>query len=323
MKTHIIETFDTDPWRNLAIEETIMETTEPDEISLYLWQNENTVVIGRNQNAWQECRCSLLESDGCRLARRRTGGGAVFHDIGNLNFTFAVSPELYDVKRQNSVIIAACGALGVDAEFTGRNDMTVDGRKFSGCAYLKTQKSYMHHGTILISADMKKMGRYLAPSDEKLHSKGVESVRARVTNLAEFIPDITVEMVRKELCRAFEGIYGTADITTEEDYPAAMIDEIYRRNSSWEWNYGKTPQFDAELKKRFEWGGVQILLAIHNGFTTSIKVYTDSMDPHLAERIETAFAGKHYGTELAEAAEEISHGDIQLEDIALWLKSAL
>lgn len=319
MKNHIIETFGTDPWHNLALEETIMDTTEPGDVTLYLWQNENTVVIGRNQNAWQECRCQLLESDGCRLARRRSGGGAVFHDIGNLNFTFVASPECYDTDKQNSVIISACRARGINAELTGRNDITVNGRKFSGCAFLKTQKSSMHHGTILISADMDKMSRYLAPSEDKLRSKGVVSVRARVANLRDFDSDITVKTMREELKQAFEKIYGTADVRTEKNYPASMMEKLYARNSSWEWNYGKTPHFDAELKKHFEWGDVQLLLAINSGIVSGAKVYTDSMDPTLAERAESAVIGKKYGGQMTESVAAVSGGDGQMRDIADWL----
>lgn len=321
MEPVIVQTYTTDPWCNLALEETIMESVSRGEAVFYLWQNQNTVVIGRNQNAWQECRCSLMETEGCRLARRRSGGGAVFHDIGNLNFTFVAPPEIYDLKRQNGVIIEACRSLGIDAEYTGRNDITVEGRKISGCAFMHTQRCSMQHGTLLISADMAKMGRYLVPSEEKLRSKGVASVRARVANLVEFKKDITVPMVRETLCRAFENEYGMASRKSAEDFPAGTLEKLYERNSSWDWNYGETPKFDAEMKKRFAWGGVQMLLTFKNGIVSSSKVYTDSMDPDLAERLETMTAGLRCGSEMAAALKEKANGDEQIEDVAGWLSS--
>lgn len=182
------------PWHNLAVEELLFETLDRDEIVFYLWQNQNTVVIGRHQNAWQECRVKLLEDEGGRLARRSTGGGAVFHDLGNLNFTFVVSREHYDVHRQLEVIRRAVATFGIDTAFTGRNDLVVtsNGAKFSGNAFKFSGNVGLHHGTVLVDADMTKLGRYLVPGSEKLKAKGIESVRSRVCNLAELNPSVTI-----------------------------------------------------------------------------------------------------------------------------------
>ena len=136
-----------DPYRNLATEKYLLDTTPEDCCTLFLWQNKNTVVIGKNQNAWAECRCSLLESEGGKLARRLSGGGAVFHDLGNLNFTFLSSTVNYDLSRNLNVIKTACHLAGISAEISGRNDILADNRKFSGNAFYNTKDKSYHHGT--------------------------------------------------------------------------------------------------------------------------------------------------------------------------------
>jgi len=174
-KLRIFYSEEYNPWYNLALEEYLIDRVEEDEIILYLWQNEHTVVIGRNQNAWKECRCSKLEErDGGYLARRLSGGGAVYHDLGNLNFTFLMERDDYDLHKQLSVILDAVKKLGIEAEFSGRNDLTAQGKKFSGNAfYFGTDKAY-HHGTILYDTEIEPLLEYLSVSSEKIKTKGIE-----------------------------------------------------------------------------------------------------------------------------------------------------
>lgn len=281
-----------DPYHNLAIEEQLMEELPENGCILYLWQNQNTVVIGKNQNSWKECRTALLEEEGGLLARRLSGGGAVFHDLGNLNFTFIVSAKDYDVDRQLSVIQEACRQLGLRAEKSGRNDLLAEGRKFSGNAFYKTPKVCYHHGTILISADMEKLGRYLQPSKAKLKAKGVDSVRSRVTNLCELQPSLTVESMKAALEEAFQKVYGCrASLLTEEDLDRDALALLDLRNRSWEWNYGAKLAFDLSMEERFAWGEVRMEIRSSKGLIDSIRVYSDSMDRNLSPAIEGALLG--------------------------------
>ncbi len=284
-----------DPYRNLAVEEYLLDTVEPGQCILYLWQNENTVVIGRNQNAWKECRTSVLEQEGGHLARRLSGGGAVFHDRGNLNFTFLVCEQDYDLDRQLSVIQTACKSLGLEAERSGRNDVLVDGRKFSGNAFYHSHGKAYHHGTVLVDTDGEKMARYLSPSKAKLQAKGVESVRARVVNLIELVPHLTCVRMAEELAIAFEQVYGMRAQTID---PSTLdwerIEALQVRNASADWLYGPRLPLSFECEERFSWGGVQLQMQVESGMVVQAKVYSDAMDWDIAPALERALTGSRF-----------------------------
>lgn len=275
-----------DPYHNLALESLLFDAQGPG-CTLYLWQNQNTVVIGKNQNAWKECRISLLEQEDGRLARRSSGGGAVFHDLGNLNFTFLMPRGEYDVKRQLSVIQKAAASFGIETDFTGRNDLVVreSGAKFSGNAFRFTNDTAMHHGTVLINVDMQKLARYLAPSPDKLAAKGIESVRARVQNLAALNPALTIESMKEALLEAFIKTYGPARVGQEFALNTERLADATAQYASWEWRMGRTPSFDIVLEQRFSWGGVEMQLSLSKGHIVDAKVYSDAMDEAFIERI--------------------------------------
>ena len=262
-----------DPHTNLATEKHLMDRVQPGQCILYLWQNQNTVVIGRNQNPWVECRTGLLEEEGGKLARRLSGGGAVFHDIGNLNFTFLLCREDYDVDRQLSVIQAACAMAGITAVKSGRNDLLAEERKFSGNAFYQDKHHAYHHGTLLIDVDMSKLQRYLSPSKAKLEAKGVASVRSRVVNLKELAPALDCQTMKNYMAKAFQKVYGLpADILTLTDADHAVISALKQEYSSWEFLYGTPLPFTLECEERFQWGGVHMQLQAKNGIITAAKV---------------------------------------------------
>ena len=297
-KLYLYQSESFDPYYNLAVEKQLLDRVAPGECILYLWQNQNTVVIGKNQNAWLECRTSLLESEGGRLARRLSGGGAVFHDLGNLNFTFLVRDEDYDVDRQLSVIQTAVRLAGVQAERSGRNDVLADGRKFSGNAFYHQNGHAYHHGTLMVTVDKDKLQRYLSPSKAKLEAKGVASVRSRVVNLSELSPGLTCDKLRSLMVQAFESVYGLPSspvALTGEDI--RQIEENTKLNGSWEFLYGARLPFTFQCEGRFSWGGVQLQLEAKGGIITAAKVYSDAMDWQLAPTVEQALTGCRFSAE--------------------------
>ncbi len=282
----------TNPYHNIALEAYLLTHTEPEECILYLWQNQKTVVIGCNQNAWKECRVEELEADGGFLARRLSGGGAVFHDMGNLNFTFLARKNSFSVERQTEVILRAVQAFGIRAVRTGRNDLEVEGGKFSGNAFYRTGDYCYHHGTVLIRADKQEMSKYLNVSREKLQSKGVESVKSRVVNLVQYEPDLTVERMRTALLEAFAEVYGgTPAPIIPEELPEAELKEGERRFSSWEWLYGRKIPFNFEAAERFDWGEVLIRLEVSKGVIRNATIWTDALETELPRRAGQSLEG--------------------------------
>ena len=313
--TRILTTGLTDPHRNLALEEALLASLPEDQAILYLWQNRHTVVVGAGQNAYAECRLDLLEAEGGTLARRSSGGGAVYHDMGNLNFTFLVPRADYDVARQLKVILEAVRALGVHAEPSGRNDLTAEGRKFSGNAFRILKDGALHHGTLLVNVDMALLGRYLNVSKDKLKAKGVKSVPARVVNLSELSPAVTVDTMRQAVIDAFSNEYGAA---TVEDADGIPVDPaLIARYESPAWNYGKPPEGDLKLATRFLWGGVEVNASVKDGRLTGVSVFTDAMDETLSEKLSCRLEGCPYsGARLADCAR-----DLELNDLGDWLET--
>jgi lipoate---protein ligase len=325
LKTRIIRTNTLNPWWNLAVEEYLLDRAEKDECILYLWQNQNTVVIGKTQNPWRECRTELLEKEEGKLARRLSGGGAVFHDTGNLNFTFIMNKEDYNLKRQVNVILEAVKKKGISAQMTGRNDITVEERKFSGNAFCFRKTNAYHHGTILISADLKKLGRYLEVSQEKMQSKGIQSVQSRVTNLSEYQPSLSVDAMAAAMETAFLEQYGGEGTKFgTEEMDQIILQKLYEKYASWEWRYGEAPKFDINLDTRFPWGGIEIGLRLEKGRIVHAKVYSDAIDEEFISVLPEHLMGVAFSSsELSEAIRKLSFGQERkqmTDDIAQWLE---
>lgn len=281
-----------DPHENLAKESYLLEQVREDTCLLYLWQNRSTVVIGRNQNALAECRVELLTAEGGTLARRLSGGGAVFHDLGNLNFTFLCTDDNFDLPRQMRVIREACRLAGIETELSGRNDLLADGRKFSGNAFYHAKGRSYHHGTLLISSDLERLGRYLTPPRAKLSAKGIPSVKARVLNLSSLSPGLTPEAMKAHLLAAFGTVYGLSPEAYGE-IPAAAIAETAKRYASTEYLYDSPIPYDVRLLGLTSLGSLDWQLAIKDGRIRDMSLYTDSLDTELPSLVKAALLGRH------------------------------
>ena len=289
---YVICSTGTDPFYNLALEEFLLSRTGTDDIILYLWQNHHTVVIGRNQNPWAECRLSLLNEEQGHLARRLSGGGAVYHDLGNLNFTFLCQQNHYDVQKQLSVIQQAVSLAGICAEFSGRNDLLAGGCKFSGNAFYHSKGHCYHHGTLLICADLEKMQRYLSPPKAKLESKGVSSVRSRVVNLQSLSPDLTCLRMKDLMVRSFSEVYGCTPIplslSAEDEH---TVNQLRSKYDDPQWLYGRPFPFTCNMEGRLSFGSVQLQLQVKNGIIEDLQLFTDAMDDQLPQALCAALRG--------------------------------
>jgi lipoyltransferase/lipoate-protein ligase/amidohydrolase len=301
---------------NLATDEYLLEQYRlgnMEGVTLYFYVNDNAVIIGRNQNAWTECDVERMEREGVQLVRRHTGGGAVYHDRGNLNFSFITNEKLYDKERQNGVILKALASLGIAAEVSGRNDFQVEGRKVSGCAYALEGVARGMHGTLLVSADMSRLSNYLRPSKKKLAAKGVASVRSRVMNLKEKA-DITVDRLKEAVIAAFIEEYGEAEELVLDEKAQARIDELIEKQRSWEWRIGETPKFDREIAERFSFGELRLGLTVRKGRVEGVRAYTDALDTGVAAELSRLLTGVKYDEKAM--AEALSTGGAAAKEVA-------
>ena len=285
-----------DPRWNLALEQYIFDHADRSHGYLMLWQNENTIVVGKYQNTVAEINNEYVREKDITVVRRLSGGGAVYHDLGNLNFTFIVDAS--DVERINfrmfcEPIMRALATFGVTAELSGRNDITVDGKKISGNAQYLKEGRVMHHGTILFDTDSSIIGNALHVDREKLASKGVKSVVSRVTNLRAHLPEgTTLEDFKTRLVEEL-GKSEAMEKMTLSDEALARIEEIKKeRYDTWEWNYGRSPGYTDSHRRRIEGvGTVEAALTVKNEVICEIRFFGDFFAEGEVSELENALVG--------------------------------
>ncbi|WP_394124558.1 lipoate--protein ligase [Psychrobacter nivimaris] len=332
MKLRILKSAVTNPWFNLATEDWIFNTLNPDSHTLFLWRNSETVVIGRSQNPWVECKTDKMEADDVFLARRQSGGGAVFHDLGNTNFTFLSPSDAYDQEANFTVIINALKKLGIDATLSGRNDMQVGDRKISGSAFRHAADRSFHHGTLLVNANMQKLGDYLNPHPLKLKAKGIKSVRARVANLVDFNETINHDTLSDAIIEAFCEYYGeTAQVEQLDEASLAKqptLNAYYQQMADWDWRFGKTPEFTHHIETRFDWGMMDVHMDVKQAMITEVVIFSDALNVELIDLLKETLTGIRYNKkeiqakldELAKAQPELA---AQVSDFEKWLVSEM
>jgi lipoate---protein ligase len=288
MKLELYQSKNTNPHYNLALEQYLLETCPVDAVRFYLWQNEHTVVIGKNQHAQTEVHYEKLIEDKGTLARRTSGGGAVYHDLGNLNFSFIAYGSLFNIAKQMEMMAETLRNLGYNAAVNGRNDIEVDGAKVSGNAFAHLKNQHLHHGTLLVNVYKPSLGKYLNVNPKKLQRKNVESVAARIANLNDIKP-ITIPTLIDTLFSTVQTYYQTyANLLP---IPIEFDESKVKNFSSIEWLLGKQNNETVYFEDCFDFGCIKWMMEVKDGVIVNNNIYTDSMDTDWCRSIERAVNG--------------------------------
>ncbi|MBQ1375107.1 MAG: lipoate--protein ligase [Clostridia bacterium] len=297
-----IENTSVDPYYNMACDEYILKNMDFGEDILTLWRNDNAIIIGKNQNAFEEVNAAYVDEHGIKVCRRVTGGGAVYHDLNNLNFSLFIdlkdSSKLDDLNFFVLPVVKALSELGVNAEVKGRNDITIDGRKFSGLAQRIHKDKLLFHGTLMFDVDVTILSKCLNVKPGKLQSKGHKSVRSRVTNIKEYIKDDVDVLGFKEILKKqlFEGQEYKEYVLTDED--KANIQKIRdEKFATWEWNYGESPESNFKNAERFKGGEVDVRMMLEDGKIQKIRFYGDFLSTDDLDALIRALEEQRYDIE--------------------------
>ena len=304
----------TDPRINLAIEEYVLKNMdiEKDDFLLF-YINQPSIIIGKNQNTIEEINTDYVEENDVIVVRRLSGGGAVYHDLGNLNFSFLTKDDgnsFHNYKKFTQPVVDALANLGVNAELSGRNDILAEGRKVSGNAQFATKGRMFSHGTLMFDTEIDAVVSALKVKKDKIESKGIKSVRSRVANISEFLKEpMTIEAFRMEILKS---IFGGEDKIqyyelTEQDWEniRKLSAERYQK---WEWNYGKSPRFNIQKQHRFPSGSIDIRLEVHKGMIEEATIFGDFFGVGDVAEVQELLVGIKY--ERAAISEALSSIDI-------------
>ncbi|TJX14800.1 lipoate--protein ligase [Tissierella creatinini] len=295
-----LENLSNNPWYNLAFEEYCFKNLPQDEDYVILWINSPAIIVGKNQNTIEEINQEYVREHDIKIVRRITGGGAVYHDLGNLNFSIitTVSGEVrIDFGKINIPMLKSLENLGINAELSGRNDLTLEGKKFSGIAQSVWKNRVLNHGTILFDTDLTVLSSALNVKKDKIESKGVKSVKSRVTNIRPYLTQDLNLLTFKDLLLknmfALEGLDPTEYILSDKQ--KEEINRLYKEKyNTWDWNYGESPQFDYKNYKRYPFGSIDVRLGIKNGVIQDAKVYGDFFGTEDVSLLQDKLKGSRY-----------------------------
>lgn len=297
---HLVINNCTDPYYNLALEEYLL-LNRAEGTLVMLWQNDNTIVVGRNQNTYEEINREYVEANHIRVVRRTTGGGAVYHDLGNLNYSFISD---YKEKGDNGIakfaepVVKALLSFGVEASFSGRNDILVEGRKVSGTAQRRYRNRILNHGCLLYASDLTKVSESLRVRADKFQSKAVKSVRSRVGNICDFMKEpVPLEVFREKVAELLmeDGGYGILELREEELEAVRRLRE--EKYATWEWNYGHPIPCTVKNRRRYPGGTAEAYLDIRDGRIVSCRIRGDFMALRPVAEAEERLAGCRYRRE--------------------------
>ncbi|WP_409291753.1 lipoate--protein ligase [Peribacillus sp. SCS-37] len=304
----------TDPTINLAIEEYALKNLDIDETYLLFYINEPSIIIGKNQNTIEEINKDYVEENNIHIVRRLSGGGAVYHDTGNLNFSFITKDDgesFHNFRKFTEPVVEALRSLGVNAELSGRNDLVAEGRKISGNAQFSTRGRMFSHGTLLFNSEVEHVVSALNVKQEKIASKGIKSIRSRVANISEFLTEpMSIEDFRATLLKSIFG--GSEEITeyvlTEKDW-AAIRELSQERYRNWDWNYGRSPKFNLQRTHRFPVGGIDVRLEVNKGKIEECTIFGDFFGVGDVTDIQSRLSGIRY--EKSDITEALADIDIK------------
>lgn len=296
-----------DPRVNLAIEEYLLRHVDAGDDILLFYINSPSIIIGHNQNTLEEINQAYVNEHGVIVVRRLSGGGAVYHDLGNLNFSFITSYTSGDFRnfaKFTGPVIAALRQMGVPAELGGRNDILVEGRKISGNAQYHSGGRLVTHGTLLLDTNIEHLVAALNVKETKISSKGIKSVRSRVANICEYLAEpVDVLAFRQRLLTSlFDGAKQIPEYVLQEADWQKIRDIAEQRYFTWEWNYGRSPDFNVQKVQRFGFGEVDARINVSRGEIRSIRFFGDFQSTDDVAELETLLAGVRYDPESLQAA---------------------
>jgi lipoate-protein ligase A len=305
---------ETDPQMNLAFEEYVFNQMDKSESYFLLWQNDNAVIVGKHQNTIEEINQEYIRENDIKVVRRLSGGGAVYHDLGNLNFTFIVNDhgqEQFDFQTFTRPLVEALKTLGVNAEFNSRNDIAIDGKKFSGNSQYAKRGRILHHGTILFNSNLATIQSALKVKKDKIESKGIKSVKSRVTNISDYLNEgYTLDDFKTALLKAMFENDNLETITLLEDEIQAIEQLKTEKYATWDWNYGKSPQYNLRKERKCDFGLITVLLQVVKGEIKEIHFYGDYFGNGDIQDLETLFIGvKPVAEDLSEVLKNIELTD--------------